>query len=282
MRLTMDRPLPRPLGVTWRPVLIGAYIIANLAMVLLTARPSIEQPDWALWSALRPAIEAGHMYDTGPTEAHFAWSPVAGYVMAGVAEWVGYWPWLILHVAAVLLLLNDRLLTLLVLVSWGFWIDAVAGNTYTFSFVAGALALRANRPAALVYMALLFLMPRPILLPLAAWIVWRMPEIRWPAAALFVMHGLVVLASGYAVEWMMSARATTDIVGNYGPTYVFGWAWLVVGIPLGVWLALRGHLGWAGVAVSPYLLPAYWLTPLWELSHSPGNTRGGRLHLHRR
>lgn len=244
-------------------VWLALYIGVNIALSL-HVRPGPQHPDWTLWSALPTSIAQGHMYDTGPTEAHFVWSPIAGYAMAWITQWIGYWPWLALHVVVVFLLRDWRLIGL-VLISWGFWIDATAGNTWTFAFVAGALALRGSRVAAVVFLGMLFLMPRPIALPLAVWILWTMPEVRWPAITLFAWHALGVLASGYGVEWMESMRGTADIIGNLSPTALVGWPWLLVGIPLGAYLALRGYLGWAGMAISPYLLPAYLLTPLWDL-----------------
>lgn len=44
---------------------------------------------------------------------------------------------------------------------------------------------------------------------------------------------------------------------NLSPSRFIGLAWLVVGVPLAAWLTLRGRLGWASLAVSPYLLPYY-------------------------
>jgi hypothetical protein len=51
---------------------------------------------------------------------------------------------------------------------------------------------------------------------------------------------------------------------NVGPTRLLGPAWLLIGIPLGLWLTLKGRLGLAGMALSPYLFPHYYLALLWE------------------
>ena len=82
----------------------------------------------------------------------FVWSPVAAWLMAGAAL-LGYWAWAALHVASVLLLRRPLLIGL-ALVSYGFWFDVAQGNTVTFVFVTGALALRGSR-GSLAYLALL-------------------------------------------------------------------------------------------------------------------------------
>jgi hypothetical protein len=155
----------------------------------------------------------------------------------------------------------------LTLSSWGFWSDVGTGNAFAFSFVAGVFALRGSRVGGLAYLALLMLVPRPVLLPLAVWLLWQNPSLRWPAAGIFVIHAVAVLATGYADDWMSAASSYAGAPEyDIGPTAWFGQWWLLIGIPLGVILTLRGFVGWAGLAVTPYLLPQFLLTPLWDLA----------------
>lgn len=133
-------------------------------------------------------------------------------------------------------------------------------------FVAGVLACRGSRPAAVVYLALTLLMPRPVQLPLALWLLWSMPAIRWSFAGMFAIHTAIVLASGYAFDWMAGmADHASPAGGNYGPTALVGLSWLVVGVPLSAWLGWRRKFGLAGLAISPYWLPEYLMMGLIDL-----------------
>ncbi len=268
--MTMGRRFPR---LSWQQLAIAAYAGVNLGLVVFYGRfPGSPHPDWELWKAL--ANEP--IYETD-TLAPFVWSPVAGWIMRLVPV-LGYWPWVAIQLGVLLLVRDWRFIGLMA-VSLGFWDQLTGGNTMVFVLVAGVLAFRGSRPAALVYLALLFLMPRPLQLPLAGWLMWKMPEIRWPAVGLFVIHGALVLASGLTADWVANVVAHGAPLGNYGPSAQIGVIpWLVVGIPLGVFLAWRGHVGWAGLAVSPYWLAGYLMMPLIELGHAArrSSTDGGR------
>jgi len=248
-------------------VAFALYAGVNLGLVLYFGRfPGVPHPDWELWTALGD----GPIYDTD-TVAPFVWSPVAAWIMSLVPV-IGYWPWVALQLGSVLLVRDWRFIALLA-VSLGFWDQLAGGNTMIFVVVAGVLALRGSRPAAVAYLALLFLMPRPLQLPLAAWLVWTMPEIRWPAAALFVLHAVIVLASGLTGVWIENVLAHGAPLGNYGPSAHIGTLpWLAVGVPLGVWLTIKGRVGWAGLAMSPYWLAGYLLMPLIELPQRKPNS----------
>lgn len=252
-------------SIPWRTVLLLSYVGFNVIVIPQTIRlgPNVAV-DWQTFSALPEAIANGSLYSV-ETPVPFVWSPVAAWIMAG-ATMVGYWPWLALHVAAVFLI-QPWLLVGLVLVSYGFWFDAAQGNSFTFSLVAGVCALRGNRFAALVYLGLLVLIPRPILFPLAVWLLWMRPGIRLPFAAMFIAHAALVLASGYAWPWL-EAMLTYDLSSGVtvGPTAVLGRWWLLLGIPLAAWLTWRGYVGWAGVAASPYINPQYLIWPLLDLA----------------
>jgi hypothetical protein len=49
--------------------------------------------------------------------------------------------------------------------------------------------------------------------------------------------------------------------------------WLAAGIPLAIWLTRRGRVGFAALAVSPYLLPQYFLFGVLELRERAGDVR---------
>jgi hypothetical protein len=249
-------------AIRWRWLAAGAgvfvYIVVNLFIARLWYSPD-GGPDWEVWRALPGAIARGEMYATG-TESPFVWSPVMGWLMAFVPT-MGFWPWVAVHVAALLLIRDWRLVAALA-VSAGFLIDSLAGNTFTFVVVAAWWAMR-SRSGALVFLALCLLMPRPVQLPLATWLLWHDRSLWRPFAVMFIAHFGVVLWSGYLLDWMNLA-AGHMAGGNVGPTAIFGPAWLIVGIPLGAWLTFRGRVGWAGIAVSPYVLLAYWMWPLIE------------------
>ncbi len=239
-----------------------AVFVGLIAMAVKTWPDFETSPDWLLWRALPHALAEGRLYDT-VTEAKFTWSPVAAWVMALVPSI--YWPWALLHVAAVFLLRDWRMIAL-ALLSWGFWTSTASGAPFVFVFVAGALAFKGSRPAAVVYLLLTLLMPRPVQIPLAAWLLWRAPELRWPFVGLFAIHALIVLASGYAFDWFGElAQHAEPGIGNYGPTAVLGLWWLLIGIPLGAWSWWRGKPSLAGLAISPYWLPEYLMMALIDL-----------------
>ena len=130
-----------------------------------------------------------------------------------------------------------------------------------FVFAAGVVALSGSRAGAITYLGLCCLVPRPVQLPLALWLLWKRPDVRLPFAALATVTVVFAIASGYLVDWLgvlVAIGRTNDIhFANLSPTKWIGPAWLVVGVPLGAWLTLKGNVGLAGLAISPYILPAY-------------------------
>lgn len=255
----MDNVVVR--SATWRTVALAVYVGVNAWLFIVL--PPFAQ-DWTvLWVHLPAALDAGELYRM-PTALPYVWSPVIAPLMALIVQ-VGYWPYFALHLAALAFLRDWRPIAL-ALASWALWVDAFGANTVTFVFVSGALALRGSRPASIVYLALLLLMPRPVQLPLAAWLLWQDRSLWRPFALMFAVHAAAVVASGYAGEWIGIMRSYGSAAGyNLGPTLLFGAWWLVVGLPLAAWLTLKGRVGWAGLALSPYVLPQYLLMPLAEL-----------------
>lgn len=253
-----------PTAMPWRRVGIAFYVGLNLAMMLGVERPEVwVASDWALWQALPSALAEGRLYDTD-TFLPYPYSPIAAPMMMSLTA-LGIWGSVILHLAA-LFLLRSAGLVALTLVTWGFWADALGGNVMVYAFVAGVLALRGHRMAKIAYVIMLVLVPRPVMVPLALWLLWKDSQLRVPAALIFLSHALAVLITGYAGAWI----ATMFAYGlapptNLGPVAFVGVSWFVVGIPLGVWLTWRGWTGLAGLAVSPYILPIYLLSILWDV-----------------
>ena len=261
----------RAAWIPWRVVLLSSYVGVNLVLIpsKIILDPAIPV-DWQTFSALPAAIAEGTIYDLAGA-APFIWSPVAAWIMAGVTM-VGYWPWVAAHVATVLLLRDVRLIGV-VLVSYGFWWDTAQGNTLTFALVAGMLALTGSRVAALVYLGLFVLIPRPLMAPLVLWLLWSDRSLLRPLAAMAVLHATIVVISGYGLIWPAAVlRYQLPEGTTIGPTALVGHWWLLVGIPLGLWLARRGTIGWAGLAVSPYVAPQYVLWPLLDLVRKADNS----------
>jgi hypothetical protein len=246
-------------------VLLTSYVVVNLVLLpqKIVLDPDVPV-DWQLIRQLPTAVQDGNVYLIESAGVHFLWSPVMAWLMAGVAM-LGYWPWVALHVGAALLL-RPIWLAALLLVSYGFWFDTAEGNIVVFMVVAAVLALQGNGAGRIAFLALMILAPRPIGLPLAAWILWVDARVRWPAGALFALHTFLVLLSGDLVTWLGALWTAGLAPGiTIGPTAWFGRWWLVVGVPLGVWLARKGYFGWAGLAFAPYVTPQYVIWPLIDL-----------------
>ena len=244
--------------------MLGLYIIVNAVMM---GRDLYEgfawaNKDWQLWTAVADASGTADVYRVGEW-FHYVWSPLL-IPLAALQGVTGVWPSITLHLLAVLLLRDQRLI-LLVLISWVFWTDAVAGGVTTYAFVAGALALRGGRTAALAFFALTALIPRPLMLPLTGWLLWKRPALRIPGiATMGVLTGLAFL-TGLMDEWVSTALAQSAAPPFFlAPVAIFGWAYYAIAGPVAVLLARYGRVGFASVVMCNYLLPYYLLMLLWE------------------
>ena len=165
------------------------------------------------------------------------------------------WLWQVLHVA-VLPLLRSWWLVVACLITFPLWFDIQTGNLMIFIAVTGFWAYRGNGPATALFLVLTLLVPRPLMIPLAAWILWNRPQWRLPFLVLFVAHAAIVIASGYAAEWLdalfrVGPELTSDF--NYGPSRFIGLWWVPIGLALAAWLTWRGRLGLASLADQPVL-----------------------------
>jgi len=176
---------------------IVLFSAALLSAPLIATNPTFTSEDW---DVIRHGAELILGGADPYAEPKYRWSPVAAWVSVPLLA-IPYWAWILLHVAAVLAL-RDWRASAIALVSWPFWQDAGVGNVLVFVVLAGWWALRGNRFAAVAYLALCLLMPRPLMLPLAAWLVWTSPWTRWTAACLFVGHAVLVALSGHGPEWL--------------------------------------------------------------------------------
>ena len=241
-----------------RRIGIALYLGVNIGMIAYQPWAVGFTRDWDLWRAVSVG---GDLYrDTG-AELAYVWSPLMAPVMAAVVAVPAVW--FLAHLAAVTLV-RDWVFIGLMLCSWGFWADVAGGNTFTFVVVSGIIAWRGNRHAALVYLALFFLMPRPVQLPLVLLLLWRMPEIRLPGLVIFGAHALVV--SPYAIDWITRtveyARVTP---ADLSPRFFIGAVWIPIAALIAILFTLRQRPGLAGLFASAYWLPQYFLIPFVDL-----------------
>lgn len=264
--------LPRRFGGSTgfaRRAILTAVWTANFALVGILIYGFFVSDvgyDWRIYREAGQRVMDGSLYIW---RSDYAWSysPLLAYVFAAIAP-IGLIGWSVLHGAA-LLALGDRWLAAITLVSWPFWADLYNGNTMVFVFVVAAAALRRSQVGTGSYLALCLLMPRPVMLPLMIWILWKQPLWRVRFGALVLVNALLVLATGYGPAWLDALIRVPDAVAgtsrDIGPAVLLGPWWLVVGAILAVALTLRGKLGWASIAASPYWLPQYFLMLLLEL-----------------
>lgn len=257
------------MGAGWPA--IAMFCAALISAPLIATNPTFTGEDW---DVIRHGAELVLAGDSPYADPKYRWSPVAAWLSVPLLV-VPYWAWILLHVGAVLAL-RDWRAAAIALVSWPFWQDAGVGNVIAFVILAGWWALRGSRVAIIAYLALCVLMPRPLMLPLAAWILWTNPWARWPAAALVGGHSVLVALSGHGMEWLgvLANAAQVDTENPYalGPAKLIGMAWLVIGIPLALVLTRLGRVGLAGLAASPYWLPYYLLFLLLELPRARKDT----------
>jgi hypothetical protein len=214
------------------------------------------------WLHLQDASRAANPYD----QEWFRWSPVAAWLLKPVTA-LGITGWRALQLASVLTL-RDRRAIALVLISAPFWMDVVSGQAITFVAVAAWHAVRGSRIGMVLFIAFALLAPRPLLLPVLVWLLWKRPEARVWFGALLVIHTVLVLASGLTGDWIARLLATSSEVthvNNMAPSQWIGWVWAPIGLAIAAWFTWRGRLGIASIAASPYVFPYYLLMLILEL-----------------
>ena len=268
-------------AVDWRLAAWIAYVAVNLYFLLVVQPIDVfAEWDWDLWEAIPHGLATGTLYELD-TVNPYVWSPVLAPVQA-VIGLTGVWPAAVVTIGLVLLA-RDPWFIGAMYSSLMFWPTAMSGSVvFVLAIVAGFLGMRGSRAWALVFLAIAVMAPRPLFMPLAVWLLWKMPEVRLPFAWVFAVHAAIVLASGYAFDWVAAMLRYGGSPGfDMGPTAFIEW-WLIVGVPLGLWLTWKGHPGWAGLAVSPYTIHGYVLMPLVELRlglrRSEADRKGGIGH----
>lgn len=268
-----DRRL-RLTGVRWRRVAIGCVLglVAAIDIAGVLVQIHLMQSrlphDFAVYRAVTSALLAGRDIFAAAPDGHtswYRWSPLAAYLLLPIVA-LGLTVWRVAHFAAVVLLRDWRLIVV-VLLSWPFWADVEQGNVITFAFVAAALALQRNRPGEGVYLLLCLLMPRPLMAPVAVWILWHRPGWRVPFVVAAVAETGIVAAAGWLGPWLhvlVGSESELQNGANLGPSALIGGYWPFIGLPLAGWFTWRGRLGLASLAASPYWLLYYLLFGLLE------------------
>ena len=270
---------PRVLALVRLAVIGASLVLALAANVVGLATIVVDHQrafDWDNYVEAARRFPLGTLYDwQHPYSYHYA--PQLAPIL-GVLSGAGIIAWRVAHFAA-LAVLPSRRLALLLLVSYPFWFDVNTGNLMVFVLLAAAWAYRGNGWATGAYLALCVLIPRPIMLPLLAWILWERPSWRWPFVGIVALVIATAIPTGYLGDWVASFNASgvKDIANdfNLSPSHFVGVWWMVVGLPLAIWLTLRGRLGWASMAIAPYLLP-YWVQMLGLELVRPGKGQGAQ------
>lgn len=252
-----------------RRAALTALWAANLVLVAITISGfflSDAGYDWEIYREAGRRALSGGLYDW---EGIYAWSysPLLAYGFALIAP-LGYAGWTALHVAA-LAGLRDGRLALITAASWPFWADVYNGNTMVFVFVAAVAAMRGSTLGSAAYLGLALLMPRPLMLPLVAWILWTQPKWRLYFPIMVGAAAALVLATGEGRAWLDTLTGVGEAVAassrDIGPSQLLGTWWLPVGLGLAAFLTVTGRIGFASIAASPYWLPQYLIMVLLDL-----------------
>jgi hypothetical protein len=223
--------------------------------------------DWQQYIVASQRFWAGGELYAITGDYAYRYSPLFAALLTVLVP-LGVVGWRLLHVAAALALPNWPI-RVVALVSWPFWYDVQTGNVLIFIVLAGAWALRGNRWGTGGFLLLTLLVPRPLMIPVAAWLLWKQPGWRWPLVFGAVAQLLIVAVLGWGNGWLatlLNASRDSLLPSNVGPSRFVGQWWVAIGIPLAIWLTVRGRVGWASLAASPYWLPYYLLMPILGLA----------------
>lgn len=270
----MTKPAIRPTRNAWQLVvpLTGLALLALLNTMLLTLTDWTmlrggDGADWSIFVEAGRRVTAGNLYAVEDNYA-FRYSPLLAWTLALIAP-IGPLAWRLLHIAAAgSLAFRSPWLALAVFVSWPFWFDVEAGNLMTFVVALAVWALAGRGWAIGGFMLVALLAPRPLMLPVLIWLLWNRPAWRVRFAGLFVVHAAVVLATGLGPAWigaLVGSGAELGSALNFGPSRLIGANWVPIGLVLGLFLTIRGRLGLASLAASPYWLPYYLLMAALDL-----------------
>ena len=223
--------------------------------------------DWVQYVEASKRLRGDDLYAVTDSYA-YRYSPLLAPIF-GLFAVVGSLGWRALHLVAAAVLPTWPL-RIATLASWPFWYDVETGNLMVFILLAAAWAVRGSRLGTGAFLLLAILVPRPLMIPVVAWLLWQRPEWRVPFVAAFAAHALAVLAIGWGPEWIgtiVAAGRDATLPSNVGPSRFIGTLpWVIIGGALAAWLTWRGRLGLASIAASPYWLPYYLIMSLLELA----------------
>ena len=264
----------------WWPVAVAVAVTSPLTLYWwnLIAAGSVAF-DWRIF------VEAGNRAWAGSPDLYevndvysFRHSPLFALAMPAIS-WIGVLGIRLVTMAAALAMPSWPM-RLLALGSWPFAVDLQHGAMITILVCVAAWALRGSRAAGIAFVILSLLSPRPLMLPIVGFLLWRHPGLRLPTVIIVPVYLLAVLATGYADDWLgMLRRSSLDMYVsplNLSPSRFIGSAWIPVGLALAAGLVILGKPGLAALAASPYLLPHYLLFALLDLPSSrvAGGQRG--------
>ena len=255
--------------------LLIAYVIANVVLIAhrFATGAAMHSVDF---DVLRNATQLENPY----LEPYFVWSPVMVYPLQ-VLNVIDAEGWAALHVLA--LVPFGWPLGALVGISYPFWQDLLVGNIVVFVAVIAYTAVRGNRAGMVAFIVLAMLVPRPVMLPVLVWLLWREPWTRRPFLAIASVHLGLVALTGLGDEWVMRLVNLPEGIShpvNLLPSRWIGYAWWPVGLALAAYCTAKGRLGLASIFASPYLYPMYLLMLVLDLRHAdvhrylrPGSAR---------
>ena len=262
-----------------RPLYVALWTVNGifLAITLAAFLYADVGVDWDIYTEAGSRFFTGALYEWDGLP--YRYSPLLAPLFAALAP-IGYLGWSLLHFAALLTI--PRKLALIALVSAPFWNDVYNGNTVTFVFVAAVWALR-GKPWAFFVLAVLI--PRPVMLPVLAWLLWRHREYVVPFVLIAVVSLLGAWMTGWVDEWVVGEIGNfgRDIYADIGPSMLIGAWWFPVGLGLAAYCTWRGWLGPASFLASGFWSLHYGI--MLGLSgrallnpHVPHDGSGGVLH----
>lgn len=252
----MEHTLPRPLD--WRPFAWAALWTVNaiaLAITIAAFFLADVAVDWNIFTEAGRRFFEGGLYEWEGLP--WRYSPLLAPVFVVLAPF-GYLGWSALHFGALLTL--PRKLALLLLISAPFWNDVYNGNTVTFAFVAAWWALTGSRVGTVAFLVLAVLIPRPMMLPVLAYLLWTRREWVVPFLCIAVGSLLGAWMTGWLDEWVLAEIANVGRSGlknDFGPAVLIGGWWYPIGFVLAAWFTVKGRLGIASLMAAMYWTVTY-------------------------
>lgn len=248
----MDRALPRPLDWRWLLLVPATLLVLLNVASLINILPQLQYGgragDWGNWG--RVDLADPYAWD------FVRWSPPAVWLQTTVQPWA--YPVVFATNLAALWFVPWRV-ALVMLLFWPFWGAQLHGSIIPLTVVAAWNALEGKGVGIVAFCVIAALIPRPLMLPVLAVLLWRYPLARW---AFVGSAGFVVaysLAVGQLGDWVGNMLIASGGPYNVAPSVLIGVWWVPISLALAAVLTWRGWYGVASVVISPYLL-TYYLT----------------------